>query len=349
MPNLLLTNRCVRSCPYCFARRELEPAGKGDFVAWEDVVFVADFLARSGDPHLSLLGGEPLLHPHFVDLVLYLHARGLELTVFTSGAVPEATVRDMATHLTRIEPRALQIVCNLNDPEQTPPARGEQARVERFLSVFGPWVMPGFTIYRPDFRLEFLFDLVGQYGLQRHLRLGVAHPMPGVPSHHVRPEQYREVTARLCSYRPLFERFRVKPGFDCGFPLCQFTDEQLGWLERLRGEAASFECGPAIDIAPDMSLYPCFPLSRFHRRSLYEFDTLQDVLQFYERLRDDLSAELPGVFEECDNCVHRREGACSGGGACHLLNRMIGEASVRLPEIDRALADLGVPGRAQAD
>jgi MoaA/NifB/PqqE/SkfB family radical SAM enzyme len=349
MANLLLTNRCVRTCPYCFARRELEPAGAGAFVAWEDVVYVADFLARSGDPHLSLLGGEPLLHPDFVDLVLYLRERGIELTVFTSGAVPEAKVREMAEHLTAIEPGALQIVCNLNDPEQTPAARGERARVEHFLSVFGPWVLPGFTIYRPDFRLEFLFDLIGQYGLQRNLRLGVAHPVPGATSRFVRPDQYREVAERLCSYRPLFERLRVKPGFDCGFAMCQFTDEELGWLERLRGETSSFACGPAIDIAPDMTVYPCFPLSRFHRRSLYEFNDLHEVVEHYDRLRGDLYAELPGVYDECDGCIHRREGACSGGGACHLLCRMIGEASVRLPELDRVLRDLGVPGRARAD
>jgi MoaA/NifB/PqqE/SkfB family radical SAM enzyme len=343
MANLLLTNRCVRSCPYCFARRELLPAGRGDFVAWEDVVFVADFLARSGESHLSLLGGEPLLHPDFVDLVLYLRERGLGLTVFTSGVAPEATLRDLEAHLAGMDPAELQIVCNLNDPEQTPPGRGEQARLERFLSVFGPQVMPGFTVYRPDFELEFLFDLIGRFGLRRQVRLGLAHPVPGAKSRHLRPEQYREAAARLCSYRPLFERLRVKPGFDCGFVQCLFTDEQLGWLERLRGEAASFECGAAIDIAPDMSLYACFPLSRFHRRSLYEFDTLQDVAQFYDRLRDDLHAELPGVFDECDGCVHRQEGACSGGGSCHLLCRLMGEASVRLPEIDRALADLGLP------
>lgn len=349
MANLLLTNRCVRSCPYCFARRELEPAGAGAFVAWEDVAFVADFLVRSGEPRLSLLGGEPLLHPDFVDLVLYLHARGLDVTVFTSGAVPEATVQEIAQHLACLEPAALQFVCNLNDPEQTRPARGERARVERFLAVLGPWVTPGFTIWRPDFQLEFLFDLIGRYGLQRSIRLGVAHPVAGAPSRHVRPDQYREVAARLCSYRPLLERLRVKPGFDCGFPMCVFTDEQLGWLARLRGEAASFSCGPAIDIAPDLSVYPCFPLSRFHRRSLYEFDTLQEVIEHYDRLRDDLYAEIPGVFDECDGCVHRQEDTCSGGGACHLLIRMIGEAPVRLPEIDRVLADLAVPGRARAD
>ncbi|MBI5477446.1 MAG: radical SAM protein [Deltaproteobacteria bacterium] len=349
MANLLLTNRCLRACPYCFAGRELEPGGRGTSVSWEDAVYVADFLFRSGEDRLALLGGEPMLHPEFVDLLLYFRARGLHLTVFTSGMGPAATLRALEAHLPAFDGDTLQFVCNLNDPEQTPPARGEPARVHRFLTAFGPWVMPAFTIYRPDFRLEFLFDLIGQHGLTRHLRLGVAHPVPGAPSRHVSPAQYREIAGRLCSYRPLFERFRVKPGFDCGFPMCQFTDAQLGWLQRLCGEAARFECGAAIDIAPDMSLYHCFPLSRFQRRSLYEFDTLADVNRFYDRLRDDLHAELPGIFEECDDCIQRREGSCAGGGACHLMSRMIGEASVRLPEIDRALADVGVPGRARTD
>jgi hypothetical protein len=349
MANLLLTNRCVRSCPYCFAGRELEPEGRGSLVSWEDAVYVADFLFRSGEEHLSLLGGEPMLHPDFVDLLLYFRARGLRLTVFTSGMAPEATLRALEDHLPAFASDTLQFVCNLNDPDQTPPARGEQTRVHRFLATFGAWVMPGFTIYRPDFNLEFLFDLIGQYGLQRHIRMGVAHPIPGATTSYVRPEQYREVAGRLCSYRDLFERLRVKPGFDCGFPMCQFTDEQLGWLQRLNGEAPRFECGAAVDIAPDMALYHCFPLSRYERRSLYEFDSMAEINRHFDRLRDNLHAELPGVYAECDECVQRREGSCAGGGACHLFNRFVGEASVRLPEIDRALADLGLPGRPRAD
>lgn len=345
MPNLLLTNRCVRSCPYCFARREIDAPGRGDTVAWEDLVHVADFLARSGEHHLSLLGGEPTLHPDFVDIVLYLRERGLHLTVFTSGVVPAAKLADFEAHLTAIPPGELGFVCNLNDPGQTPAPPGELARVHRFLEVMGPWVSPGFNIYREDFALEFLFDLIGAYGLERTLRLGLAHPVPGSPSVAVRPDQYRAIIARLCSYAPLFERFRVKPGLDCGFPLCQFTDAELGWFHRLTGRAAECTCGAAIDIAPDLSVYSCFPLSRVRRRSLYEFNSLGELVDSYRELDGSLRAEVPGIYPECDGCRHREEEACAGGGACHLYARLCGEAPVRLPEIERALADLGPAGR----
>ncbi|HEY3359144.1 MAG TPA: radical SAM protein [Polyangia bacterium] len=338
-----MTNRCVRSCPYCFARRELQAPAAGDTVSWEDVVYVADFLERSGEKRLSLLGGEPTLHPHFVDLVLYLRERDFDVTVFTSGVLSPGKLRDVLAHLTAIPPGPLNFVCNLNDPEQTPAETGERDRLAAFLDAMGPWVTPGFNIYRVDFRLDFLFDLVGRYGLGRHLRLGVAHPVPNAPSSHIRPEQYRAVIERLCSYRPLFDRFDVKPGLDCGFPLCQFTDEELGWLTRHTGGASHFQCGAAIDIAPDMSVYACFPFSRVHRRSLYEFDSLQQIADYYQELNRDLRAELPGIYEECDGCRHRAADQCSGGGACHLMTRLLGEAPVRLPEVERALAETGGP------
>ena len=343
MPNLLLTTRCVRSCPYCFARREIEASSSADSVSWEDLIFLADFLEASGDRHISLLGGEPTLHRDFVDFVLYLHERGFSITVFTSGVLSNAFLCDLERYLRAVPPGPLSFVCNLNDPEQISAPPGETERVHEFLSVMGPWVSPGFNIHRPDFRLEFIIELVARYGLMRQLRLGIAHPVPGNPGTHVSPGMVRQAIDRLCSYRALFERFRIKPGLDCGFPLCQFSDEQLGWFHRLTGEALRFYCCPAIDIAPDMSVYSCFPLSRFHRRSIYEFDSMREVLDFYHHKNDAIRAELAGIFEECDGCIHREEGVCAGGGACHLLCRLTDEAPVRLPEIQRGLSDTRLP------
>lgn len=349
MANLLLTNRCVRSCPYCFARRELKGAQREEFVSWEDLVFVADFLANSGEHHISLLGGEPTIHPDFVDMVLYLAEREFEITVFTSGMLSAARLRDVARHLRALEPGPFNFVCNLNDPVQTPAPQREQQRVHAFLDEMGPWVTPGFNIYRTDFELQFLVDLIGQYGLQRHLRLGVAHPVPGAAGSHIRPQWGQQVAQQLWSHRQVLDRMRIKPGFDCGFLICHFTDEQLGWLHRLTGGGAKFECGAPIDIAPDMSVYRCFPLSKFHRKSLYEFDSLREIDEFYDDLNGCIQAELPGIFEQCDGCVHRQEETCSGGGACHLLNRLAGEAPVRLPDIEEGLAQIGVCRQPPAD
>lgn len=144
------------------------------------------------------------------------------------------------------------------------------------------------------------------------------------------------VVDRLYSSRSLLERFRIKLGLDCGFPICKFDDEQLGWLYRL-GEHARFGCGPAIDIAPDMSIYYCFPLSNYNRKSIFEFDSTRQASDYFRKLQQQIRAELPGIFDECDGCIHQKEGVCAGGGVCQVLNRFTEEAPVRLPDIENEL------------
>ncbi len=318
MANLLLTTRCVRSCPYCFARNEMAQSPQSDTVSWENIIYLADFLVRSGEHHIALLGGEPTLHPHFVDIVLYLLERGFHITVFTSGVMSDERLEDVADHVTRIPPDRIQFVCNLNDPEQTPAPEGELRRVEAFLTALGPWTTPGFNIYRTDFSLDFIFHNITRFGMQGLLRIGLASPISQQENLYIKSEDMKNVIDRLYSYRALFEKLHVKPNLDCGFPLCYFSDEQLGWFFRMSG-GANFGCGPAIDIKPNMDVYSCFPLSGIHKRSLFEFDSLQDVAAFYIDLHDRIRQDFPGVFAQCATCTYRHDGRCSGGGVCHLL------------------------------
>lgn len=339
MANLLLTTSCVRSCPYCFAKKEMDIADPKNRLSWENLIYVADFLQQAGQNHISLLGGEPTLHPEFVDMVLYLLERNFHITVFTSGVMNAARLGATQRYL-RDKEQLLSFVCNLNEPEQTPAPDSETESIQRFLEAMGPLVTPGYNLYRTDFRLEFIFELVIKYGLKRHLRLGLAHPIPGVTNSYIRPEEVGAIIDRLYSYAPQFDQFRISPGFDCGFPLCKVSNEQIGWLYRLCGNKISFSCGMPLDISPDMSIYNCFPLSNYQRRSLFEFDNLNEIVAFYQKLKADVRAEMPGIYPECDACIHLIEERCDGGGTCQLLNKMTMEPAIRLPEINNGLAKL---------
>ncbi|MBM4275128.1 MAG: radical SAM protein [Deltaproteobacteria bacterium] len=337
MANILLTTQCNRSCPYCFAQREMSGSPRDNLLSWENLIYIADFLKASGERQVSLLGGEPTLHPECVDIILYLLERGFDVTVFTNGILSAARLEEFRRHLTDIPIERLTFTCNLNDPVQTPASHQEARKIQRFLFVMGPWTMPGFNIYRLDFTLDFLFDLINRFGMKRHLRLGVCHPVLGQRSGFIGPRDMGQVVERLYSYRRQFDALRVKPGLDCGFPLCQMPDEVLGWLHRFPGPV-QFGCGPAVDISPDMSVYYCFPLARYKRKSLFEFDSLGQLEDHFQLLRHEIKAELPGIYDECDGCPHLENRVCEGGGLCHVLNRFMDEAPIRIPEIENELA-----------
>lgn len=343
MANVLLTNRCNRTCPYCFAKKEMADSS-ANRLSWENLIYIADFLLKSGEKRIALLGGEPTTHPDFVDFVCYLYEREFEICVFSNGIMSDARLGEVKKYLTEIPAERLSFVCNLNNPNQTPAPFEETRKINNFLEIMGPWVIPGFNIYRTDFELNFIFDMVLRYGMKRTLRLGMTHPLPNQENGYIRPEDIGTISERLYSFKPLLDKLRIKPGLDCGFPICKFNDDQLGWLFRLSG-SAKFQCGPAIDIAPDMSVYSCFPLSAFHRKSLFEFDNLQQITEYYACILGKIREELPGIYDECDGCVHRDEGLCSGGGVCQLLNKLTGEAPIRVPEIQDELEKNRLPIR----
>jgi cyclic pyranopterin phosphate synthase len=344
MANILLTNKCIRACPYCFAGKEMALSSRKDFISWENIVYLADFLQASGEKHLSLLGGEPAIHPQFVDILLYLIDRGFGVTTFTSGVMSTTTREELEKGLAGLLPDKAHFVCNINNPSQTPAPKSENEQVHAFLSGLGAWTMPGFNIYRKDFDLEFIFDLIGRYGLKKRLRLGLAHPIPGSENEFIRAEDIGAVIERLYSYRDLFNQLHVRPNFDCGFPLCRVTDEQLGWLARLSGRM-NFICNPAIDITPDMQVYCCFPLASLNKKSLFEFDSFKAIVAYYRNLQACVRGEIGGIYEECATCVHRAQEMCAGGGACQLVKRMADEAPETILDIVDAYDKAYLPER----
>lgn len=302
-------------------------------LSWENLMYVADFIAASGERSISILGGEPTLHPHFVDYTLYLVERGFSVMVFTSGIMSERTLEDAAHALLPVAWDQLRFVCNINDPEQTGTTCAEQQTVERFLSAFGSRTCVSFNIYRSDFHLDYALGCVNRFGMDRHLRLGLAHPILGTQNAFVPPDRMEDVFIQLAKYMDIVEYHRIHIGFDCGFPMCKVNDDLLVRLMRSSLGGLRFNCGPAVDIGPDLSLWCCFPLSGFHKRSLLDFNSLQEVQDYYRRFIDMAHVEIAGIYDECDGCQQRDDRICSGGCNAHLLQRILMAPQVRSPEL----------------
>ena len=330
MANVLLTEKCVRSCPYCFAKKQMGDSDEQK-LKWDDLIYIADLHEATGDKAIALLGGEPTLHPDFTDYVLYLLERGFHVNVFTSGIMSDNTFEETARTLTPVHPERLSFVCNVNDPELSP--FPELENVRRFLKVFGHLTVPGFNIYRPDFSIDFIFQYINLYGLKRHIRLGLAHPIPGTHNQFLELKDMKDFASKLISYLPVFERLQIKIGFDCGFPMCLFSDEEIGKLYKVNSGQVRFTCGPAIDIGSDMTVWSCFPLSNYHKKPIYDFDSIRDIGKFYEDRHQAIRAEVGGIFEECDDCAYRRDRLCHGGCIAHLLSKFNSEPRIRMKEV----------------
>ena len=100
-----ITNECNLACLHC-----IEESGPGkafkDELAREEVLGVIDQLMEHEVPYLSFSGGEPMLHPHFFEMVERVTSRGSQLKIETNGhyLTPENCAR-----LKQLEVKAVQV------------------------------------------------------------------------------------------------------------------------------------------------------------------------------------------------------------------------------------------------
>jgi hypothetical protein len=322
--NILLTNRCNRRCSYCFAQERIAfPAGGGERPAAPEIISeesfrtAVDYAQRDGRKVIGILGGEPSLHPRFLDLLGIAWGAGLHTKVFSNGLWREEQIAE-AERLGDGARERMHVVLNVNGPARTP--RREQDAQEAFLARLGRLCSLSFNISRVDFDPAFLLDLIDRFGTQPHIRLGVAEPLARMENEHVPISEYRRLAPTLLRLAEACDARDVSLGFDCGFILCMFTPEELG---RLAYAGAEFKsgCGPALDVGTDLTTWSCFPLSALGGgRRLTEFADLEALTKHFQ-------AELKPLFDAgalpaCAACKHRRRRRCTGGCAAHVYRRL---------------------------
>lgn len=264
--NVLLTRACNRRCSYCFAMERMNgdagASGRHDApltISKDDFARVVEFAVRSGQGGLGILGGEPSLHPEFLDLLAVSCEAGLRTTVFTNALWSKAKL-GRVVELRRRYDELLNFIVNMNEPSRSP--AHEHARQARLFQAVPEACCLGFNASRTDCDARFLVDVVETYGLQKEIRIGLAQPLADTPNEHVAAADYRGLAPAVMALAEECDRNDIRLGFDCGFVLCMFSEEQVGRLVLAGAHFTSF-CGPAIDVGTDLSVWACFPLSTF--------------------------------------------------------------------------------------
>lgn len=149
----------------------------------------------------------------------------------------------------------------------------------------------------------------------------------------IKPENLRKMAEELMTYLPTFEAFDIHVGFDCGMPMCIFSDEELGKLFKHTLGNTNFRCGAAIDVGPDLNVWACFPLSDYNKHSLLDFQNHEELCRCFADFHNAVRIEVGGIFEKCDNCEYRQKGICSGGCLSHGLNKFVNEEHIRNAQV----------------
>ena len=306
MPTVMLTAKCVNSCEWCFARakmaeyrsRGISEMGLGDFTS------VVDFYASSGIGNLILLGGEPLLHSRFMDVLELLRSRRFSASVSTTGICPKTLVDRIGAG--RFP--ALKFLLNSTSYfDYSPPKR---QRVDYFLRHIGHPVVLGYTITERDldqrnpYAVVDRIGLVMKFSLVSHLQFQIAVPGKG-NSRYIPLHRYPDLMDLLQSWFGILRKNRVSYGVDChSIPRCAMPADAEG-AGMFRSTCDRF----MIDIGPGLEAWPCFPLSD-HAVALDHFSDFNEAHSYFHRGMQDTTPRYEGG---CTGCTERKKNACDGG------------------------------------
>jgi MoaA/NifB/PqqE/SkfB family radical SAM enzyme len=82
--DVYISSQCNRRCTYCFLPPDFFASGKRMSVA--SFSGIVSWSKRHGIPEITLLGGEPSLHPSFAEMVRIASRNEMEVRVVTNGA-----------------------------------------------------------------------------------------------------------------------------------------------------------------------------------------------------------------------------------------------------------------------
>jgi len=308
MANLILTSKCQRNCPYCFAPK------KGEELNWNNFYKIAEFLSREPKmPYMNFLGGEPTLHPDYLDFLKFAVSEKFIVNTFTNGIIEESLLREIEELGSRTNWANFNFLINVNDAELR--TEKEEVALDRTLKALHKASSIGYNIHDVDCDLNFLLDMMLKYRTQPTLRLGIAHPNKDKTNKFLTFEDCRKVRKAIVDITNKRRVMEANLVFDCGFPLCMFSEEDIGKLYLSPTTGINFGCRPAVDIFPDLTVAPCYPFVD-ERVNLLDFKN-------YAELDEYLSKALASkncILEMCDKCWFLGR-LCSGGCKAHRINK----------------------------
>jgi MoaA/NifB/PqqE/SkfB family radical SAM enzyme len=324
--NLVISTVCNRHCAYCFALDHLAAQGEGGgaggdgrFLPLEGLQARLDFLDRSDMDVVRLLGGEPTLHPRFVEVVARARATGKAVTVFSNGLMPPQALSCLAS----LPAGACSVLVNVNEPDgERNGSRGgngrgyeRQREALRRLGERG-WI--GFNIHRTDFQPGFLLDLVAETGCRPAIRLSMAQPSLSGTNRYIHPNQYRAVAVKIVAFARAAAGAGVRLEFDCGFVRCMFSDDDLAILKSAEANMG-WRCNPILDVDIEGRVLHCYPLARLGTLPLTAEATAPALRAAFEARTQPY--RQAGVFGECSRCPFKAEGSCTGGCLAATIRR----------------------------
>ncbi|MBC8495885.1 radical SAM protein [archaeon] len=308
MVNILINYDCNKSCSFCFQKGvKFKPMSLENFkktIGWLDHL---EFFQDPKSRRVSLIGGEPTLHPQLRDMINILKANGIKSVVFSNLVFNK-------TKLEMFDKDVVSGFVSTYNPKKSY-TKKEYEQIEhniKELQKKGFDVKLSYNITKNNLDYKYVLDACKKHKLES-LRFSTAFPNPTKNNDYLRLEEVKRHGSKIMS----FVRDAVKQGLtldlDCTIPLCALGSEKDIFFFLKHVNATNLICKSAVDINPDLSMYYCLPRSKeVFVENILDYNNLREINEIFEEINQPIRNEI-NIFPECETCKYKLRNVCQGG------------------------------------
>jgi len=303
--NLLLTERCNKNCSFCLipGRRNSDST-----MSFQDYLHCLDIAVASAERTITLLGGEPTLHPDFAKMVESACQRGLSIILLTNLLCQDVMISRL--HHWSSNNVIEEFLVNADFPDTYSPS--SYARFSSNLarvSACPTRVTLAITVsdVRPFSDYDYLIRYYQECDITRvRIALDVRTLWAQIGNRQI-GSHYYSVARLLCE-----QGFAVSAEL-CAMPRCIFTDYEHRYLSaHCAGYHGLIGCEPNLDVFPDLTVSYCAarPRNGILARPLTFFQSWEHARAYFRGLRDELHLQ---PVETCGGCADLLRNQCRIG------------------------------------
>ncbi len=314
----MINNGCNLRCPYCFASQIT--AEERFNITQPQFDKILEYLLKSNQKIIGIIGGEPLIHPEFDKLLLRFIKRTERLNnvrglVFTNGIA-------MDKHWKTLSNEKIALLVNVNDESDVGKVAYEKVvrNIEEAVFEYGmnnQKLTLGLNVYKPDQNLTPFFQLLKRLG-HRQCRVSISVPQDrGVNIF----DYFRSFIPKIKEMLAMANDINVQLNFDCNLvPYCLMDEEMkalygknesLGMGRKYVSTSKCSACSPVMDILPDGSVARCFAMSETNRQNVFDYADIHELAMYYKLTIDYEVMKHP--LPECKDCHLLKCQKCYGG------------------------------------
>ncbi len=305
MVNLMLTYKCNEDCLFCFQK-----GIRSDFMmSLENFKRILDWLENTQafreKRKVSLIGGEPTIHPRLKEMLAILKERNVSVVVFSNFVFNRAKLQlfnsnNVAGFVGTYNPKSFY-------------RKDEWKIVDSNIAALLRKKIPvklSYNITKSNLDYSYILDACEKFGLDT-LRFSTAFPSPGRDNEYVGIDELKDIGKSTMSFVREAARRKICLDLDCTIPLCALGSEKDILFFMKHVSMKSQVCSSPLDINPDLSVYYCVPMSKhIQAKNILEFENTKEITGFFNEQKKSF---VSYPFSECRGCKYVVRNLCQGG------------------------------------